>query len=383
MRSLLTITWKDLRLIARDRAAMLFLVLVPFVVVTVLAEALAGSDTGSLLLPIVNEDHGPVATVLMRGTVRVRHRGGGRAGPRRSTSSPARKIAPAAIVVPEHTSKRYLASRPSTLLLLTDPAKGAAIGAVKAYLLLADRKAAEIADPLSQELLVMEERNLTGSRSSIPPAEQNVPGFSVMFVMMGVLFGVAFGLHDEREWGTITRLLTAPIPRLSILGGKLLARFLVGLAAAPVALPVRPPGLRSLPRQRARRARALVMTAVVFCMTGFSLLVAAFARTREQVIPLGLTVIMIFCALGGCWWPLYQMPPWLRQVAQLTLHHLGHGGFSRRHPAGSRHPRRPARESGCCSRTARCVWRAASWFTASNPRSRGRVFVPRTGSCEG
>jgi ABC-2 type transport system permease protein len=37
------------------------------------------------------------------------------------------------------------------------------------------------------------------------------------------------------------------------------------------------------------------------------------------VIPLGLAVIMVFCALGGCWWPMYQMPPWLRQLAQLTF----------------------------------------------------------------
>jgi len=325
VRSLLTITWKDLRLIARDRAALLFLVLVPFVVVTVLAEALAGSDTGSLLLPIVNEDHGPVATVLIEALSEHAHvvevdR------PEAERLVAGRKIAPAAIVVPEHTSKRYLASRPSTLLLLTDPAKGAAIGAVKAYLLLADRKAAEIADPLAEELLVMEERNVTGSRSSIPPAEQNVPGFSVMFVMMGVLFGVAFGLHDEREWGTITRLRIAPIPRLALLGGKLLARFLVGLLQL-VLLFLYGHLAFDLSLGSAPVALALVMVAVVFCMTGFSLLVAAFARTREQVIPLGLTVIMIFCALGGCWWPLYHMPPWLQQVAQLGFTTWAMEGF--------------------------------------------------------
>ncbi len=278
MTGLLAIAWKDLRLIARDRAALLFLVLVPFVVVTVLAEALAGSDTGSLLLPVVNEDDGPVASVLIEAL-------GEHANVVEVSRSEAeylvsgKKTAPAAIVIPEHTSKQYLASRPSTLLLLTDPAKSAAVGAVKAYLLLADRKAAEIADPLAQQLLVMKEQNLTGSRSSIPPAEQNVPGFSLMFVMMGVLFGVAFGLHDEREWGSITRLRIAPIPRASILGGKLLARFAIGfvqlallflyghlafgmsLGAAPAAL-------------------ALLMTAVIFSMTGFSLLVSAFARSR-------------------------------------------------------------------------------------------------------
>jgi ABC-2 type transport system permease protein len=315
--SLLAIAWKDLRLIARDRAALFFLVLVPLLVVTVLAEALAGSDTGSLLLPVVNEDDGPVASVLIEAlrehatVVEV-----SRAEAEYLVSG--KKTAPAAIVIPEHTSKQYLASRPSTLLLLTDPAKSAAVGAVKAYLLLADRKAAEIADPLAQELLVMEERNLTGSRSSIPPAEQNVPGFSLMFVMMGVLFGVAFGLHDEREWGSITRLRIAPIPRASILGGKLLARFVIGLVQL-VLLFLYGHVAFGLSLGHAPVALALLMTAVVFSMTGFSLLVSAFARSREQVIPLGLAVIMVFCALGGCWWPMYQMPPWLRQVAQFTF----------------------------------------------------------------
>jgi len=317
VKSLLAIAWKDLRLIARDRAALAFLVLVPFVVITVLAESLAGSDTGSLLLPVVNEDQGPVSSVLVEGlsqyakVVEV-----DRAEAEYLVAG--KKTAPAAIVVPEHTSKNYLANRPSTLLLLTDPAKGAAVGAVKAYLLLADRKAKEIADPLSQELLTMEERNLTGSRSSIPPAEQNVPGFSVMFVMMGVVFGVAFGLHDEREWGAITRLMIAPIPRAAVLGGKLLARFAIALSQL-VLLFVYGHAVFDLSLGRAPLALTLVLSGVVFCMTGFSVLVSAFARTREQVIPLGLTLIMVFCALGGCWWPLYQMPPWLRQVAQLTF----------------------------------------------------------------
>lgn len=317
MKALLTIMSKDLRVIGRDRAALLFLVLVPFVVVTVLVQSLAGSDTGSLLLPVVNEDQGPVAEVLIETlseyakVVEV-----DRAKAEDLVAE--RKVAPAAIVVPAHTTKRYLTNRPSTLLLLTDPAKGAAVRAVQAYMLLADRKAAEIADPLFERLIVMKEVNLTGSRTSIPPAEQNVPGFSVMFVTMGVLFGVAFGLHQEREWGAITRLRLAPIPRVSILSGKLLARYLIGLVQL-VLLFIYGHFAFGLSLGTAPLALGLVMAGVVFCITGFSLLVSSFARTREQVVPLGLTVIMIVCALGGCWWPLYHMPPWLQQVAQLSF----------------------------------------------------------------
>src|SRR5262249_14536727 len=54
---------------------------------------------------------------------------------------------------------------------------------------------------------------------------------------------------------------------------------------------------------------------VVFCLTAFSLLVASFARTREQIIPLGLTVVMLVCAVGGCWWPLFMEPWWLQRGA--------------------------------------------------------------------
>jgi len=62
-------------------------------------------------------------------------------------------------------------------------------------------------------------------------------------------------------------------------------------------------------------------------MTGFSLVVAALARSREQIIPLGLTVTMIVCAIGGCWWPLYQEPPWLQQLARLTPTAWAMGGI--------------------------------------------------------
>ena len=49
--SLGAIAAKDLRLIARDRPALLFLVLVPVVVVVIVAGALGGEGSGHILLP--------------------------------------------------------------------------------------------------------------------------------------------------------------------------------------------------------------------------------------------------------------------------------------------------------------------------------------------
>jgi len=310
------IALKDLRLIARDRTALVFTVVVPILVITIVAGTLGRGDGGSILLPIVNNDQGPVAEVLTE--ILAKHVELQEVDQARAEALVrVEKRAAAALVLPEQLSKHYLSGRPSTLMLLTDPAKTTEINTLKAYLLLADREAAALADPLSEKLLVIEERNLTGTHLTTSSFEQNVPGFSVMFVLMSMMFGVAFGLRDERDNGTITRLRLAPIGRLSLLGGKLLARYTVGVlqmlilfafghVAFGVSLGPSVLGFMTL------------TFAVVFSLMGFSLLVSSFAATREQIIPLGLTVVMLVCALGGCWWPLFMEPRWLQRIAYAT-----------------------------------------------------------------
>jgi ABC-2 type transport system permease protein len=313
VRGLFDITLKDLLLVVRDRPALLFLVLVPFVVVGIIAATLGANEEGDIRLPVVNEDQGPVAEVLLeslRKNLEVVEVDRARA----EALVGEENEAAAALILPEGLSKRYLASRPSTLTLITDPVKGYELGAIKAWMLVADKDAASLADPFFEDLLTLEERNATGSRLDIPVYEQNIPGFSLMFVLMGVLFGVAFGLRDERDSGTLTRLRVAPIPAWAVLGGKLLARFLVGFAQLWLLFAFGRLAFgmslgSSLP------ALFLVTLATVFSMTGFSLVIAALARSREQIIPLGLTVIMVVCSLGGCWWPLYDMPLWLSRVS--------------------------------------------------------------------
>jgi len=220
----LTVMLKDLRLIGRDRFGLVGMLVVPIVVIMVIAVATQSGNSGkSILFPVVNEDQGPIATALIRSfrkhlDVHIVSR----ADAVRLVAD-ANK-APAALILPPELSKHYLGQKPSTIELLTDPAQWQELDGIKLAMLVADRDTASQSDPLSQELLTVREESLTGHGLSFSSLKQNIPGFSLMFVLLTLLFTVSLGLREEEVWGTATRLSVAPVPMASLLAGKLLAR---------------------------------------------------------------------------------------------------------------------------------------------------------------
>jgi len=66
-------------------------------------------------------------------------------------------------------------------------------------------------------------------------------------------------------------------------------------------------------------AMVAVVTVAVASMTCFAAVVAAFVRTREQAVPVGLAVAFILASLGGLLWPLYSLPESVQKVAQVLI----------------------------------------------------------------
>jgi ABC-2 type transport system permease protein len=147
--------------------------------------------------------------------------------------------------------------------------------------------------------------------------DTQAPGYTVMFLLFGVMLG-AEGLLEERDKGTLGRLLVAPITKTSILGGKLLSQFLVGLAQVTLlfavghfvfgmALGNSIPGL------------TLMITATAYTATAFGILLAALVKTRRQASSIGILTVLLMSALGGSWWPLDIVPDFMRKLGHLTI----------------------------------------------------------------
>ena len=121
---MLAVFRKDLRILLRDRSAFVFSLLMPILVITVIAEGLFHGDDGpQLLVPVVNQDGGPVASTFIKLL-------GEHADVRPMSRAEAEHLvrdkheAAAAIVFPPQLSKQYLQGRSSEILLLTDPLRG-------------------------------------------------------------------------------------------------------------------------------------------------------------------------------------------------------------------------------------------------------------------
>ena len=168
--------------------------------------------------------------------------------------------------------------------------------------------------PPAGTALGVEEVAVGGGATKVNTFDQNVPGFSVTFLLLGMLLGVSLGLLDEREWGTFDRIRALPVSARNVLIGKLLSRFVVGTAQMIILFAVGWVLFRvSLGPQP--WALLLPIAGIVFAGTSFGLIIAGLARTRDSVLPLGAIVIVTMAAIGGCWWPIDLEPRWMRTVA--------------------------------------------------------------------
>jgi ABC-type transport system involved in cytochrome c biogenesis permease component len=168
--------------------------------------------------------------------------------------------------------------------------------------------------PPAGTALGVEEVAVGGGPTTVNTFDQNVPGFSVTFLLLGMLLGVSLGLLDEREWGTFDRIRALPVPARNVLIGKLLSRFVVGTAQMIMLFAV---GYVLFGVSLGPQPWALLLPigGIVFAGTAFGLIIAGLARSRDSVLPLGAVVIVSMAAIGGCWWPIDLEPRWMRSLA--------------------------------------------------------------------
>lgn len=128
-------------------------------------------------------------------------------------------------------------------------------------------------------------------------------GMAIFFLFFTVQFGVT-SLLEERQHGTLSRLLAAPISKQSILAGKMLSAFLVGVVSVAV-LMVTTTLVLEADWGNPLGVVLLVVAAVISAM-GIVALVASFARTSDQASSFATIVGVLLGFLGGTFFDVAQ-----------------------------------------------------------------------------
>jgi len=142
---------------------------------------------------------------------------------------------------------------------------------------------------------------------------QSSPGMLVMFSMFAFLGGGVM-LVAERQQGTLARLITMPVSKISIMLGKLMGIFVVGVTQIAVLILA---GVFLFKVGWGQSPAALILTVLSFALaaTSLGILLAAFTRTSAQATALDNVIVLSFSALGGAWWSLEIVPQWMRMLA--------------------------------------------------------------------
>jgi ABC-2 type transport system permease protein len=145
--------------------------------------------------------------------------------------------------------------------------------------------------------------------------------FSASMAILFLFFSAQMGLvslFDERRQGTLARILAGPIRPWTVLVGKTIGSFALGLLSMTV-LVLATTALIGAQWGPALGVALMVVTGIVSAI-GISALVISFARTAEAAAAASSAVAITLGVLGGTFAPTAQAPEVMSIMALLTPH---------------------------------------------------------------
>lgn len=337
MRSALVIAAKDLRQRARDRSVYVLAIAAPLGLAAIFGfvfNPISDADF-TATFAVANVDQGPLAAPLVDGVlgglaedgnVNLVHAASAEEAERlvEGDGERADQDVDAAIIIPAEFSARVQTGRPAELRVVQNAnaslASTLALAIVQEYARQLDYVQAAVttvvsADParLADAAAIAQRAGETPSPVSVRDVSATIKqldnttfyaaGLATFFLFFTVTFGVN-GLLEERHAGTLSRLLAAPLPQWSIILGKAITAFGLGLVSMLILIVAtsfilgadwgNPVGV------------ALLVVAATASAIGVMAMVSAVARTSEQGAVFSSIAAVLLGILGGTFFPINQ-----------------------------------------------------------------------------
>jgi ABC-2 type transport system permease protein len=363
IRNTLAIAWKDLLIVLKDRGVLAVYFLMPLLFASLLGMAF-GNVSGEeaqieIDILLVNQDTGSYGQTLADG---LKETGVLVVEELASAAEADQRVAdgdaPAAIVIPTDFSARIDAGEPVEIPVIQDPTQVQAAEIVAGIVNQAaaevgllgelrfgihsvlaqapdyDQAPPELVEAIEAQTLgvmwtqvqqmrqdpviAVKDEAIAGAEEAEPwnPIDWYIPGFTVAFAFF-LVGQMASSLLLEKEEGTFRRLLSSPMPRASIISGKILAYMVVVLLQVILLFTVGY-ALFKISLGDSPLALALLTLVLALASASLGLLLGALCRTSQQAERVGQVLGFVLLALGGTIFPTFNMEGLMGILSKLT-----------------------------------------------------------------
>jgi ABC-type multidrug transport system permease subunit len=163
------------------------------------------------------------------------------------------------------------------------------------------------------------------STKAHPGLVQAVGGTAIMMLLFSIA-AIGGGLLDEKEAGTLKRLLIAPVKSLHILLAKMGTAMIVSILQL-TAMFVFAWLAFGLPIFMDVFSLMLLILCISFAVSSFGVFLVSTVKTRQQLQGMSTIIIILMSAIGGSMIPISMMPAFMQNIAVISVNYWGIEGF--------------------------------------------------------
>ena len=167
------------------------------------------------------------------------------------------------------------------------------------------------------EIINFESEQLVGKEISNPGVTRIVGGWAMMFLLF-TLTGTATSLFEEKQEGSLKRLLCMPVKRSHILWSKYIYSMSLGIIQL-MTMFVFSWYIYDVDIFSNFLNLIIVILASAAAAVSFGMIITSFAKSMNQANGVATLIILVMSALGGSWFPIVFFPDWMQVIAKGTI----------------------------------------------------------------
>lgn len=334
----LWITWKDLMELRRSKIRMAMMILMPLIIMGMISFIFPSSSSALSNIPVVrvnNDTSGVQGSVLLAALTNLSESKGWMTFKDASSFDEAKDMivqgkALGAVIIPENFSRTVAGqlqtanitvlvddSNPQISQMLTQilaqvingMSQGQAIQSVNEYV----QQMQILVNPVSVVIPYQATpEGVSGSSGSY--VEFMIPGLLMMTMITSVMTGLPRAIAYEKDVGTMSGFLVAPISRSSIITGKVLGRVVTGLIQGVLSL-VLAMILFGITIHGNLMWVLITLFLGVFSFVGLGIVLTSVADDEETASMIMMTLTMPMMFLSGIFFPIQMMPGFMQTIA--------------------------------------------------------------------